>query len=93
MLLAIDVGNTNISLGLFQREGGAPWTLRADWRLETRAGRTSDEYAALLAELFRRKGLDLGAITAAAVSSVVPPILTPSPNPACSTPTCSTACG
>jgi type III pantothenate kinase len=77
VLLAIDVGNTNISLGLFQREGGAPWTLRADWRLETRAGRTSDEYAALLAELFRRKGLDLASITAAAVSSVVPPILTP----------------
>jgi type III pantothenate kinase len=74
MLLAIDIGNTNLALGLFQLPGG---TLRADWRLETRAARTGDEYAALLAELFRLAGLELAAVTAAIVSSVVPPVLFP----------------
>jgi type III pantothenate kinase len=77
LLLAIDVGNTNVSLGLFERATGAVWTLRADWRLETRSGRTADEYAALLGELFRRAALDLDAVTAVAISSVVPPALAP----------------
>ncbi|HMC95414.1 MAG TPA: type III pantothenate kinase [Polyangia bacterium] len=77
MLLAIDVGNTNISLGLYEREGGRARTLRADWRLETRSGRTADEYAALLGELFRYAGLDFGRVNAAAISSVVPPVLAP----------------
>ena len=73
LLLAIDVGNTNISLGLFDVER----KLRADWRLETRSGRTADEYVAILSELFRRAGIDLGAVKSVVVSSVVPPILTP----------------
>ena len=73
MLLAIDVGNTNISLGLFDDER----KLRADWRIETRSGRTADEYVAILSELFRLGGIDLAAIKAVAVSSVVPPILAP----------------
>ena len=96
MLLAIDIGNTNIALGLFdgdpQRVPGPaalaprgeaalrskdPYLLRADWRLETRAARTADEYAALLAELFRLAGLEMRAVTAAIVSSVVPPVLFP----------------
>jgi len=98
-LLAIDVGNTNISLGLFDLirdpervptpprgvpsgEAGrhsrdAERKLRADWRLETRTGRTADEYVATLSELFRLGGIDLAAIKAVAVSSVVPPILAP----------------
>jgi type III pantothenate kinase len=77
LLLAIDVGNTNVTLGLFARERGKPWALRADWRLETRSGRTADEYAALLGELFRRASLELDAVTAVAISSVVPPALAP----------------
>jgi type III pantothenate kinase len=96
MLLAIDIGNTNIALGLFDGDprrvpvppalaprgeaalrSGDPYLLRADWRLETRAARTADEYAALLAELFRLAGLELRAVTAVIVSSVVPPVLFP----------------
>lgn len=77
LLLAIDVGNTNISLGLFERDRARPRTLRADWRLETRSGRTADEYAALLGELFRYAGLDFARVKAAAISSVVPPVLAP----------------
>jgi len=79
MLLAIDIGNTNIALGLFDlsdRASGGK-TLRADWRLETRAGRTGDEYAALLATLFGLRGLALSVVDAVAVSSVVPPALFP----------------
>jgi type III pantothenate kinase len=76
MLLAVDVGNTNISLGLFKGVGKER-KLRADWRLETRSGRTADEYAALLGELFRGAGLELSVVNAAIVSSVVPPILAP----------------
>ncbi|HVZ74548.1 MAG TPA: type III pantothenate kinase [Polyangia bacterium] len=74
MLLAIDIGNTNLALGLFRLEDH---TLVADWRLETRAARTGDEYAALLAELFRLAKLELSSVTAAIVSSVVPPVLFP----------------
>ena len=72
MLLAIDIGNTNIALGLF--DGRA---LRADWRLETRASRTGDEYAALISTLFGLRGLALSIIDAVVVSSVVPPALFP----------------
>jgi type III pantothenate kinase len=96
MLLAIDIGNTNIYLGLFDLHGDpdrvpAPPALaqageaglrsslhlRADWRLETRSGRTADEYAALLSELFRLAGVDMRSVTAVVVSSVVPPVLFP----------------
>jgi type III pantothenate kinase len=79
MLLAIDIGNTNIALGLFEGlpEGGKVPPLRADWRLETRASRTADEYAALLSELFRLAKLDLSVVKAVAVSSVVPAVLFP----------------
>jgi len=73
MLLAIDVGNTNISLGLFD----ADRKLRADWRLETRRGRTADEYVSILSELFRRADLEFGVVTAVVISSVVPPIVAP----------------
>jgi type III pantothenate kinase len=72
MLLAIDIGNTNTVLGLFEGK-----TLRADWRLETRAARTGDEYAALVATLFGLRGLALASVDAVAISSVVPPALFP----------------
>ena len=76
LLLAIDVGNTNVSLGLYAVQPKRR-TLRADWRLETRAGRSADEYAALLSELFRRAGMELDQVEAVAISSVVPPALAP----------------
>lgn len=94
MLLAIDVGNTNIVLGLYAlapeagpvtAAGGGMTSpgstevqgLRAHWRLDTRASRTSDEYAALLAQLFALAGLELAAVRAVIVSSVVPPAVFP----------------
>jgi type III pantothenate kinase len=89
MLLAIDIGNTNIVLGLYDLSppavpaptapvGGSPRSgLRTHWRLDTRASRTGDEYAALLGQLFALAGHKLSDVTAVAVSSVVPPALFP----------------
>jgi len=53
MLLVVDVGNTNTVVGVFDAGGGRKSELRAHWRLETRARRTSDEYAALVHQLFQ----------------------------------------
>ncbi|MGC3999653.1 MAG: type III pantothenate kinase [Anaeromyxobacter sp.] len=69
MLLAIDVGNTNTVLGVYQ---GA--TLRDHWRIETSHTRTSDEYGILVRQLFALGGVDPTAIDAVAISSVVPPL-------------------
>jgi type III pantothenate kinase len=72
VLLAIDVGNTQTVLGVFEGD-----TLRDDWRVETRPARTADELAALLRELLALGGLELRAVNAAIVSCVVPPALDP----------------
>jgi len=69
MLLAIDVGNTNTVLGVYD---GAK--LAAHWRIETTARRTFDEYGILLLQLFSHAGLDAKRVDAVAVSSVVPPL-------------------
>lgn len=72
MLLAVDIGNTNIVFGLFEGE-----TLKTDWRIETRVERTGDEYAALVRGLFDLANLKLSDITAGIISSVVPPATAP----------------
>jgi len=69
MLLAIDVGNTNTVLGVFQ---GAE--LVRHWRLTTDPRRTADEYGILTLALFRHAGLDPAQVSAVAISSVVPPL-------------------
>jgi len=67
MLLCIDIGNTNIKLGLFEGE-----QLRSRWRIATDRDRLADEYAMLLLDLFDSEGLHLREITGCAISSVVP---------------------
>ncbi len=69
MLLAIDIGNTNITLGLFRGD-----ELGSRWRLASSPEKTSDEYGALLLNLFKRSGVGAGDIHAAAMASVVPPL-------------------
>jgi type III pantothenate kinase len=69
-LLAIDVGNTNTVIGVF--EGQA---LRADWRIQTVEGRTADELRVLVAQLMSMNGSALAGVTHAIVSTVVPPAL------------------
>jgi type III pantothenate kinase len=71
MLLAINVGNTNTSLGLADRGG---W--RARWRLETAPRRTADEYGVLVTGLFGLSGVAPAQVRRIAIASVVP-ALTP----------------
>jgi len=71
MLLTIDIGNTNIVLGLYDGE-----TLRDSWRAATDPRRTADEYAVTIYEFLARRGYRIEQIAGCAVSSVVP-ALTP----------------
>jgi type III pantothenate kinase len=67
MLLAIDTGNTNTVLGLFQGE-----TLVARWRVTTERQRLPDEWWALLAPLLQTAGYTAAAIDGAIIDSSVP---------------------
>lgn len=67
MLMAVDVGNTQTVLGLFEGE-----QLRGQWRLATEAHRTADELAVASAGLLALRGLRLEDVDALIVSSVVP---------------------
>ena len=72
MLLAIDVGNTNIVLGVFAPDG----RLVADWRWSTDHGRMADEYAVLLTGSLREMDLVRGDVRGIVLASVVPPLTT-----------------
>ena len=76
MLLAIDVGNTNTVLGLFDFGQGRA-VLRESFRVQTEKDRTGDEYGLQIKALFDFAKLDLGAVTDLIVSSVVPPMAFP----------------
>jgi len=67
MLLTIDVGNTNIVLGLFEGK-----ELKYFWRMETGTGKSADEYGASIRQLLRVDGLDLKDVDDVIISSVVP---------------------
>jgi len=69
MLLAIDIGNTNIVLGVFKGK-----QLKGEWRIATSLSRTTDEYGILLLDLFHAQGLAPKDITGIVLSSVVPPL-------------------
>ena len=70
MLLALDVGNTNITIGVFDGE-----KLLRTLRITTKLPRTSDEYGILLKSLMRDNDIDPDQIDAAIISSVVPAIM------------------
>jgi type III pantothenate kinase len=69
MLLAIDVGNTNVVLGVFEGE-----RLTRSWRLATYRERTADELGMMTTQLFQHAGLEFGAIHGIILASVVPPL-------------------
>ena len=69
MLLAIDVGNTNTVLGVFEGP-----TLRQQWRAETSQSRTYDEWGILARQLFAAAGLEPARVESVVISSVVPPL-------------------
>jgi type III pantothenate kinase len=74
VLLAIDIGNTNVTLGTFLYDG-EPAALGEHWRLATRQGQTSDELGVTLRALFDQAGIALARVADVIVSSVVPPLL------------------
>ncbi|HUK14760.1 MAG TPA: type III pantothenate kinase [Bryobacteraceae bacterium] len=69
MLLALDVGNTNLTIGAFDDA-----KLVANWRLRTVHDQTADEWGILLRNLFALSGKDIGRIDGVIISSVVPPL-------------------
>ncbi|HEX7055848.1 MAG TPA: type III pantothenate kinase [Bacilli bacterium] len=70
MILAIDIGNTNIVLGLYEEK-----KLLHHWRIGTNRAATVDEYGMLLRNLFQHAGIAMEQIVGVVVSSVVPPIM------------------
>ncbi|MFP4321212.1 MAG: type III pantothenate kinase [Anaerolineales bacterium] len=67
MLLAIDIGNTNLHLGLWQADA---W--RVTWRARTVVDKMSDEYAVLLRNFLREAGLEYADMQHVIIASVVP---------------------
>lgn len=69
MLLTVDIGNTNIKMGVYQDE-----QLLAHWRMATERLKLADEYAVMIHSLFELAGLDRRGVTGCALSCVVPPL-------------------
>ncbi|MBI3594796.1 MAG: type III pantothenate kinase [Nitrospirae bacterium] len=69
MLLTVDIGNSNIVLGLFQKK-----LLMGEWRISSQPYRTVDEYAILMEDLFSLKKFLPDEIDRVILSSVVPPL-------------------
>jgi type III pantothenate kinase len=73
MLLALDVGNTNTTLGLYKLDGTKP-DLAANWRVTTHRAQTVDEYGVLFVNLFEMHGMAPSQVTDIIIASVVPPV-------------------
>ena len=70
MLLAFDIGNSNIVLGVFKGE-----ELITNWRIETDTNKSADEYGMLISQFFRYEGLKMSAVKDVIISTVVPSVL------------------
>lgn len=70
MLLTIDIGNTNITFGLYDRQD----ILQYHWRIKTDYGRMADEYGIIILGLMRHEGVDFEQIRGVVMASVVPPL-------------------
>ena len=70
MLLAIDVGNTNITCAVICGE-----ETKASFRLTTKKSRTSDEFGIIICDLLEKRGIDQKAIGDVIIASVVPGIM------------------
>jgi len=69
MLLTIDIGNTNITLGLYDGE-----TLKGHWRMATNHERMPDEYGIMMSDLLEHKGVKPSDLEGICMASVVPPL-------------------
>ena len=72
MLLAIDVGNTNVTIGVFDGVH-----LAHSWRLAALRERTADELGILVVRLFEQSKIPVASVTGIAIASVVPPLTRP----------------
>ncbi|MDR1800330.1 MAG: type III pantothenate kinase [Lachnospiraceae bacterium] len=70
MLLVVDVGNTNITLGVFRED-----SLLGTFRLTTKLPRTSDEYGVIIREILAQQGIESRNIDSVIIASVVPDIM------------------
>jgi type III pantothenate kinase len=70
MILVIDVGNTNMVLGVYKKE-----ELLATFRIMTKMPRTSDEYGVLITQLLKNKGIEASSLEGSIVASVVPDVM------------------
>ena len=70
MLLAFDVGNSNIVLGVF-KDG----KLVTNWRIETDNNKSADEYGMIVTQLFQYEGLQASDVKDIIISTVVPSVL------------------
>src|SRR4051795_8151095 len=69
MLLALDIGNTEITLGLFQGDA-----LQAQWRLTTHPDRTPDEWGGAVGDVLVRAGNSPNEVRAVCLASVAPSV-------------------
>ena len=70
MILAVDVGNTNITMGVYQDA-----TLKATFHIMTKTPRTSDEYGVLITQLLKTRGVGISDLEGSVVASVVPDVM------------------
>jgi len=70
MILVMDVGNTNIVLGVYEDK-----KLLINWRMGSDKEKTSDEFGMFILSLFNNEKLDIGKVEAVVIASVVPPIM------------------
>ncbi len=73
MLLAVDIGNTSIDLGLFDQAG----VLRKKGKLSAHRGKSADEYAVIIAGILELRHINAAGVTDCILSSVVPSLTTP----------------
>ena len=70
MLLVIDIGNTNVTFGVFEKK-----EIKTTFRITTKIPRTSDEYGLLICDLLLKKSIDIDDIEDIIISSVVPNVM------------------
>lgn len=70
MILVIDIGNTNMTLGVFEGEA-----LKATFRIMTKTPRTSDEYGVIITQLLQNRGINAMELEGSIVASVVPDVM------------------
>lgn len=70
MILVVDVGNTNMTMGVYREK-----ELVATFRIMTKTPRTSDEYGIMITQLLLNKGVEAGKLEGSIIASVVPDVM------------------